>query len=215
MIQISGPGATRNGASNDYEVLTIAKCKELLFAATGTADDVPLQSLIDAVHQSAYLFTGGRIFKRGSAYTQIYSGTGERSLTLKQWPVGTVTSVDRGYILDSTGAFSSVQSYGSADYIVDADRGILRSIGWMSFDKGDHNFKVVFTAGYASGQVPSDILRALADWVGVSLKRADKKSWDVSSESDNNKSRTYTIAEMPRSTEAVLSRYRRVESFIV
>lgn len=214
MIQISGPGATRVGAGNDYEILTLAGIKSLL-KLVGTENDTVLQALLDGVHQAAHQFTGGRIFKLNTApYVHLYDGPGDTSLALAQYPVDSVTSVEEGRAIDSSGTFSVMKVFGTTEYMVDKQSGVLHGIQGAYFPRARHSFKIVFTAGYTSGQLPADIQRAFASWIGTELKRVDKKSWDVASETINQESKAFQLGEMPPATEAVLRRFRRMEALI-
>ena len=214
MIQLSGPGATRSAAANDYEVLDLATLKTLLVSASGGANDTVLQKLLDGVHQAAFKYTG-RIFKlNATAYVQLYHGPGGTTLRLHQWPVATFTSLEAGYLTDSTGAFSILRTYASAEFYADKDRGIVMAMNGANFPSGWHNLRVTYTAGFAAAQMPADIQRAIADWVGVCLKRSIKQSWDVASEAVHEEVQTFILDEMPKSTKAVMDRYCRMEALI-
>jgi hypothetical protein len=222
VIQVSGPGATRNGASNDYELCSLAQLKVLLKlpAATDATQDAFLQAALDSVHQSVYSYTGGRIFRYSATpYVQLYRGRNERSLSLNNRPIVVLTSIEEGYLTDSSGAFTVARAFTSADFYVDKDNGIVHGInlGWffpgMLSSIDGYNYRVTYTAGFQT--VPMDLQQAVADWVGVLTKHVEKKTWDVQSESFvSGEAKTYVLSEMPESSETILQRYRRSEAFI-
>lgn len=214
MIQLSGPGATRSGAANDYEVLDLATLKSLLTSATGSAQDTVLQKLLDGVHQATWKYTG-RIFKlNATPYVQVYHGPAGTTLRVHQWPIGVLSSLEAGYLTDATGSFSILRTYASTEYYADKDRGIIHAMNGANFAAGWHSVRVTYTAGYSSAQMPADIQRALADWVGVCLKRTTTKTWDVASEAIREEAKTFIVEEMPKATKAVLDRYCRMEALI-
>jgi len=214
MIQLSGPGATRTGAGNDYEVLDLATCKTLI-RDPGTENDTLLQRLLDAVHQGALELTGGRIFRvSATPYVHVVSSRGGARLRFPQWPVSTFTSVSEGNLIDAAGTWGETDTFTSADYYVDKAQGFLYAINNRQWSSGTLNHLLTYTAGYATGQVPGRLLEGLAEWVGALLKRSDKKLWDVVSETFNAESKTYVLSGLPKSTEDVLRGYRREVAFI-
>lgn len=213
MIQISGPGASRSGAANDYEVLSLASLKVLLSIASGTGDDVLLQSILDAAHQAAFRATGGRIFKlNATAYVHLYDGRGNTTLRVRQLPIVTLTGLEEGYLADSAGTFVSLRTFGTTEYYVDKDNGIIRAINGAYFNEGQNNLRVTMTCGYSTA--PGDLVRAIADLCGLMRKRIVEKSWDVTSMSKNDELKTFISAEMPKSVENVFRRYQRTEAII-
>lgn len=222
MIQVSGPGATTNGASNDYELCTLAQLKVLLKlpSATDSTQDAFLQTCLDSVHQGVYRFTGQRIMKYSATpYVELYRGRNASSLSLVQRPVVALTALEEGYLTSSSGAFTVSRAFTSADYYVDKPNGTVHAIGVGWFIPGamggidGYSYRVTYTAGYQT--IPMDLQHAVADWVGVIMKHTEKRTWDVQSESFvSGEAKTYVLSEMPESSETILSRYRRQEAFI-
>lgn len=214
---------------------TRANIKTLIGVSDTSLDDV-----IDLLIPQADAMIKGYLKRdiEQATYTDFYSGTGNRILTLNQVPVQSVTSVhldSDGYYGDGTDAFpaSSVLVEGT-DFVLRKDdntatelskSGILYRIGnaWLkpnarygsqlssSPGLAMGNIKVVYVAGWAT--VPADIQFA-ANKLVTSMIESRSKSGRLQSENIEDYSYTLVSAEEEAqaldSVKGSLTRYKRI-----
>lgn len=112
-------------------------------------------------------------------------------------PIGPLIQVDAITYTDTAGA---EQTLPSSEYEVDTLKGLVRPLeggSWPATDDVYNAVKVRFTAGYASGQLPSDLQAALLLILGhLYLRREQTISGTI-------------IAEIPMGAQTIIERYRR------
>ena len=137
-----------------------------------------------------------------ASYTEYYDGKWQRSLSLKNYPIISITSIN-----DDTGrTFASSSDITSTDYTFDADNGIVSFIYYRP-SRGTKSLKVVYTAGYTT--IPKDLELLVLRRIGSIFNR--RKSDGSASESLGNYSTSY-ITEWTAEEKAILARYRRWEA---
>lgn len=212
MLTISGPGATRAGAANDYEIMPLGTSTTGLkgyLRITDSAQDAQLQFLLDVVHQAVFDYVEGRILRLSATpWVQIFDGPGDVDLYLPQFPLSTLTALEEGYIVDSAGTFAVLQAFDTTSYILDKAAGAVRALNGQAFSRGRLNHRVTYTAGYSTAQMPPNLQKAVGDWVGVILKRVKDKSWDIVSISFGDESKSVALSEMPESSRRILDKYK-------
>lgn len=130
------------------DLTTLAALKEQL-QMTGTGNDAFLTNLV--ARASAFIKTVTRRCLNQTTLTEYHDGTGDDRIRLRDWPVGTVTSVHES--MDQ--AWDASTLVAASDYIVDARLGrIIRKAG-VVFQRYPQSVRVIYQAGYAT--IPSDI----------------------------------------------------------
>ena len=206
-VQIAGPAETVGAAGT----LTLATLAETLAYLEQTSDsggpfDLLVQSLIDSVSVAAFGIMGGRFLKRpATAFDFAFTPLGSLdALFLHQFPVGTITSIDYGY-MSQDGTFSAQQTPQATEWYADRRSGrIYATLPW-----GKHSVRIVWTGGYVT--VPQDAKEALFQWVGVKLARIKTARWDATSMQGANEARTFREQEIPVFSRDVFAKYAIAE----
>lgn len=111
-------------------------------------------------------------------------------------PIGPLVSVESITYTDTEGA---EQTVASADYEVDALRGLIRPVdgaAWPSTDLSYNAIKVRVNVGYADGALPSDLQVALLLVVGHLYENREQVS-------------AVQLHELPMGARSIIERYRR------
>lgn len=141
---------------------------------SGTAQDALLTVLVDAVSAEVRRWCDRNLTNgfESASRTERYSGMGEQTIQLTEWPVASITSVTV-YTADGT-----AEVLDSSTYRVNGDSGVLSRIDpkrarfpvtafgsvdatfstqpW--FEEGFDNVQVVYTGGYST--IPADLKMA-------------------------------------------------------
>lgn len=111
-------------------------------------------------------------------------------------PIGPLIQVDAITYTDTDGA---EQTFASANYEVDALQGLVRPVegqSWPTTDQVYNAIKVRFTAGYSSGELPSDLQAALLLILGHLYREREEST-------------TVALHELPMGAQSIINRYRR------
>ena len=141
---------------------------------SGTAQDALLTVLVDAVSMEVRRMCDRNLTNgfESVSRTERYSGTGEQTIQLTEWPVASITSVT----VYTAGGTAEVLD--SSTYRVNGDSGVLSRIDPVRgrfpvtafgsveatfstqpwFEEGFDNVQVVYTGGYAT--IPADLKMA-------------------------------------------------------
>lgn len=147
-----------------YAIVQLDVLKEAL-QLTGTTHDERLNGYINRATDIIESYIGFRPYL--TTYTnEVYSGVGSRELTLRHWPVTTLTSLS-----NATGDFSNPnwEAIDSSDYSLKTnanDRGIVYLGG---FYQGVNNYRATYTAGYTT--IPHDLQEAAIEMVSYLFNR--------------------------------------------
>ena len=179
-------------AVSQYSLTTLAEAKTFLgIAASDTARDALLESLIGAVSESVEALTG-RIFVSRAVLAEPHEGGGN-CLQLDHYPVASIQAVsENGRALD-----------GEA-YEPDLRSGILAKSG-----RWGETVLVSYTPGYgAAGDVPRAVKLACWLWLSALLDQANP---DVSEERMGDYSVSYLEPEsaLPKKAALLLEPYKK------
>lgn len=178
---------------------TLAKVKAWL-GETSNAKDTLLESLIKSC--SAEISNAVNRNLEQASYTEIIDGNGRNRVTLKNWPISVVLSVNvHGKLFDvlEPADFTSTGVKVSGRCLVCQN---------VVFEKGLANVIVEYVAGY--DPVPEDLDQACVELVTHRFKneRGDKQG--VSSKSLAGETISFSHKALPESVRSVLNDYKNV-----
>lgn len=175
---------------------------------SGTGLDAALAVIHPAVEEMLARHTG-RTFEETTHTDEEYDGDGSQILHLKSWPVTTLTSVK---YRDSGGTSTALAS---SSYRLKSDRGRVTRLpfahpsrftsdsygsvydsGWGAypcFTEGYGNYLVTYTAGYAEGEFPVELLHAIYQAIDVFVSQV---GIDLTIQSETEGSYSYTRADV-------------------
>ena len=198
-LQLAGPAETV-GAAGTLTLVTVAEVQAYIEKPAEAAFDALLQILIDSACTGAFGIMGGRFLKRpATAFDFVLTPETEEVLFLPQYPIGTVSAVEAGY-MSANNVWTATHVFASTDYYAESRSGRLYS-QWPS-DR--HSVRVTWTGGHVTP--PSDAKDAVMQWVGVKLQRLRKARWDVRSMSGPTESYSFED-ELPQSAASILAKY--------
>lgn len=147
----------------------LTRVKETIgLGVTDVSKDAELAAIIERVSRSIETQCG-RVFEHQAAITEYHDGDGiSQTLLLRQAPVTAITSVH----VDAARTFAASTLIDAADYVVDAESGLL-SLDGFAFSRGLQAVKVVYSAGYTV--IPQDLEEA-------ALAICAETFWDVHGE---------------------------------
>lgn len=158
-------------------IQTLSEIKEALDISGGD-HDAKLNGYINRATEIIEAYCSRR-FISTSYSNQLYSGNGTRFMSLRNWPVTNLTSVEA-----MTGDYSSPnwQSLDSSLYTLKSeggkDRGLIYLLGddrtfpvYGGFRKGVNNYRVNYTAGYIAADLPHDVREACIELVSWMFAR--------------------------------------------
>lgn len=145
IYDVIGTVVTASGVSGD-DLSTLANVKEYL-RITDTNDDTLLQKILTRTSEWIQKYCNRTFI--ATTYTEYYDGDGSNELLLDQFPVNSITSC-----YDDTD-----REYGADTAITVTDL-IIKDAGLIVYDdgffnKGDHNIKITYNAGYTT--IPADL----------------------------------------------------------
>lgn len=201
-LQLDGPAET-TGASGTLNFVSLAEVLVYIEqqSDSGGAFDTLLQKLIDSVCVSAFGLMNGRFLKRPTTeFDYVFTPENDDVLFLPQYPVGTVSVVELGY-MSANGIWTASQTVAAEDFYVESVTGRI----YGSWPRVRHSVRIKWPGGYTAA--PEDAKEAAAKWVGVKLQRSRVARWDVTSQTKGGTdSATYT-AELPPEVAAIWSKY--------
>ena len=189
-------------------LLEETEAKSWLKLANPSPDqELVLPLLIDGISEAINTYCG-RTFV-SATLTEKYDGTNFRLLTLKNYPVISVTTVTR----TKEDASDTAVVVASAEYKVQKTTGMLLmhpvnfvdSSVWL---KGDENYNIVYVSGYAT--VPKDIVVACKIWLSVLWESADQKLFAVASSTIGDETISFESEEIPPQVKLLLKEYRKI-----
>jgi len=206
--------------------MALVEAEELISFCGATTDDSTLfESLAEAVTFMIenYCGRGGfRGIKDGDAdetrlpgfeectAEEYYSGDGETWIIVKRRPITAITHIKEE---DPAGTWTEIDSSYYQAVGDDAGAGIIRYIPdyGETFTKGTNIYKIKYTAGYSSGDIPPDLSMAAMIWVKAIWERK-KSNLTVSSLSlgPQSASKTFSVASLPKDAKALLDPYKPV-----
>jgi Phage gp6-like head-tail connector protein len=177
---------------------TIDDLKEYL-GETASKDDDLLTRLVNSA--SAAIETYCHRPFASATYTEYYDGTGKDILTLRHFPIISVTSVMEG---GSNSLTSGEDPYAAAapDVIIYKEEGQLcrNLLYWISYRR---YYKVVYVAGYTT--IPADIAQACIELAALMLK--GKEHAGIQAKTTGVQTTTY-IQELSEPSRRTMDLYR-------
>lgn len=200
-LRLTGP-AESYGSSGTLSLVSVA---EVLAHMEQTGDagsfDALIQSYIDAVSAAAYGRMHGRFIKRPTTpFDYVITPINRDTVFLHQWPIGTVSTVEIGYMVGST--WTSTQTLTAVDYTLDSERGLL--IGYGGFPDAQLSVRVEWTGGYTA--VPPDLKEAVYKWVITKLVRKREGRIDATSQSGPTEGYTFED-ELLKASRDIFQKY--------
>lgn len=194
---------------SQYALASEQEFKDYL-GGQGTGEATRLENALNTASDVIETYLGRQIVSRGPL-TEYHTFRSPRSeLLLLDWPALTVTAVSE----DETRAYTSNLTV-DVDYIVSKPSGSLIRIGGANAGEqawaiGFRAVRVQYTAGYAQANVPWDIKDA-ALWIAAHLfQEAERKAWDVSSQTDGEGTVSrFTLSRLPGYMRDQLIGHRR------
>ena len=164
------------------------------------SDDVMLQRLITGASQAFRTYTGRNFDVQ--TYTEKRSGSGQRTLFLRQFPIQSITSltVDGVAIPAITG---NVYIPGASGYLYTPE--YITVFGY-EFTRGRDNISVTYSAGYTT--IPYDLAQAAIELVCFKYKEKDRIGH--ASKSLGGETVSFIIKALPESAQLVLDKYNGV-----
>ncbi len=152
------------------DLTTKAKVKKHIRTSATTWDDL-IDQLVPEVSESIRQHCNVLDFA-SVAYTEQYDGRGQDTITLRNRPVSSVTSVHD----DPDRTFGSDTLLDADDdYAVDLKAGIIRLDGGV-FDRSVQGIKVVYTAGHAGVPGPVELAANILVAQAVNLARSEGRA---------------------------------------
>jgi len=178
------------------------------YLGTSTATTEINDAIGEIINVVSYRFNDetGRPLKNRS-HTEYRDGNGKNILYLSQYPISSTTIT---ITIDGTRAFTSTDYIvTSTDVVLSTDSGEIRLDGY-TFDIGQRNVKIQYSAGYSSSGAHS-LTQAAKEYVKLIYDRRTKKGnaeAGIRSESWEGHSITYEN-DLPWSVKSVLDMYRK------
>ena len=172
------------------DLTTYANVKSFLDLADD-AHQTLLTSLVTRASDFVIAHTGRAIIDPGSGneITEIHDGIGKSLITLRDYPVATITGMTLHSSADQT--FDATTLIAAADYYVDLPMGqILRKSG-VGFGFGRKSVQVVYRPGY--GETVTDVPGHVEDAVIelIALKYRMREKLGITSDSLGDASRSF------------------------
>lgn len=184
-------------------LITLQDAKEHL-TIVGAESDPVIEGLINTASALCEDFTGRAL--KSAERTEVYDGTAGTELTLRQYPITEVATVE---FLTSgppdAWTEQDLSAYGL--YVVQP---VEDTIGFrtLAFPYWRQNVRVTYTAGYVA--VPSKLKEACRQIVLSIWKQRDKQAAGVSSMSvPGGQTVTYTTEDIPKQAKTLLAEYVR------
>lgn len=207
MLKISGPTVN----STNLELVNLATYKSFMkIDPLATGDDTLIGLALNAANRGVYRLLGNRFLKDVALHDCLISGTGTTWQKLPQWPIVSVTSIERGYVNgnDPGTDFIVDQTVASTDYYADKEHGRLVAISGWIWTRGYNNFRIKWNAGLSP--IPDDLIEAICEWAGVMVVRAKTGRWDAIQLTKNTESTLYERTDLPPRAKRTIMDYGRV-----
>ena len=175
---------------------TIDQLKEYAGDIASDKDDVLLTRLVTAAQDVVENYCG-RTFNSTNFTSEMYDGTGTRVLTLKNFPIVSVSAVLESGVSLSTGT----DPVGGAEVILYPDTGqLVRPYWyWMPYRAW---YSITYAAGFAT--VPASIVQACLDIAGLMLR--EKEHIGLAQKTSGTQTVTY-VRKLPEQLQRALDGY--------
>lgn len=184
-------------------LISLQDAKEHL-TIVGADSDPVIEGLINAASALCDDFTARALKSR--EHVEIHDGTGGTEITLRQYPISEVASVEF-----LTGTPPDVWTpYDTEAYGLYVVQPVEDTIGFrnLAFPYWRQNVRVTYTAGFTT--VPSKLKEACRQIILSLWKQRDKQAAGVASMSvPGGQTVTYTVEDIPKQTKSLLAEYVR------
>jgi len=202
-VELDGPAET-TGVGGTLSLATLANFQAYIGEASdsGGAVDTLHQTVLDAACHGAYSKMGGRFLLRpATAFDWVFSSQDVGStLFLQQWPVGTVSVFELGW-MSANGVWTSQYTVPVGEYYLDSRSGRI----YGTWPTSLHSVRVAWTGGFTT--VPADAKEAVMIWAGVKLERVRRMRWDQKSKTSGQEGATFTDSDLPGYVAEVFQKY--------
>jgi hypothetical protein len=167
--------------------------------------------LIPGVSKAIETYCGRNILDK-AALTEYYSGDGDDTLQLKQWPINSVTSVHyrSGSGWDESSDWATALT-ANDDFYIESEKGQLIATvsAWSEAKK---YYKVIYRAGWAEANIPEDIKTAAKIWTAILFQKVKSKLHGVDVHIVGEESFAYDKGKdgIPKEVKGLIDSYGRV-----
>lgn len=169
------------------------------------------EHLIPGVSKAIESYCGRNIFDQENL-TEYHSGDDDDILQLDQWPINSVASVHyrsgSGWNPASDWATELTEN---DDFYIESSRGqlIATETEWV---KSKRYYKIVYRAGYITGNIPEDIKTAAKIWVAILFQKIKSNLHGVQVHIIGDESFSYDFGSdgIPKEVKGLIDSYRRV-----
>ena len=184
------------------DLTTLAIVKDHL-GISNTSQDTRLDRLITAASEQIERFCD-RKFIEVVGHVEYHNGRRSNTLLLKQWPAQKPTEVN----IDNGHEFGTSTQVETTDYEVQNDS-LLILFNGRSFQRGNHNVKIVYTYGYQFADLPESLQHMANMQVEYLYNLTTKQRLGMQSKSKQGESTTYNTAGLPPQVRDGLMPFKR------
>ncbi len=199
-----GPIA-KTGAGETLNFVTLLEFQNYINEpAVDAATDARMQQLIDSASYGAFSAMGGRFLLRpATEFDYVMASVAEGStLFLPQYPVGTISRLDFGY-MSANGVWVQSLAVPTSEYYVDSETGRV----YGAWPTSMHSVRVTWPGGYPAAELPEDAKEAVMMTAAVKLQRARRSRWDVKTLTAGSEGYTYFESDIPPVAAGVFQKY--------
>jgi uncharacterized phiE125 gp8 family phage protein len=191
-------------ALESWALLTMEEAREML-GVPNTTEDVLIESLVNAATLRCENETGRELYTR-TRTNEVYNGTGGVCLTLRQYPVTSVSAVS--FLTQENPETWTAQDTSAHPLVI--VQPAKTTVMWrdLCFPYGQQNVRLTYVAGLTS--VPSDLKAACSIVLLDLYKQKDKVLANVASTSFQGQSSVYRNEPIPLLAARLLDPYRRL-----
>lgn len=183
-----------------YALCTVDNAKNFIGLTNNNYDTV-LEMLINQATDFIEKYCDRR-FKETTYTDEVYDGTDDDAIVLKQFPVTTFTELEYNANFNNSASWNTIDS---EDYWIDTDTGIVTKVN--KFVKGKQKYRATYVAGYST--IPYDLQYACLMFVSEAFNK--RKAGGIKTESLGDHSISFESLLMTDSTvQKILNGYRKV-----
>jgi len=182
-------------------LITLSDVKKFL-TITAAKDDEELKHLINAVSRHCQKYCNREFFK-ATYTTEKYDGRGTGLLTLKHYPIVTITE-----LIPFTDGAALVED---TDFVVYPEEGQIRLLGGGEFPVSLRGISVTYDAGYDGiDNIPEELKYSVELAVAHVYKEQKKESYSVTRQSKGESESEYIRKIYPERALTIWNLYRNV-----
>jgi len=170
-------------------------------------------ALAPAIHDAVQNWCDRTFEVPDSDYEELVDGRGTDVIMIRHYPIVSIEEIN--YYDAINDVETLVQS---TDYMSDDansrewDIGQIRMHGCGVWARGRNNIKVEYKGGYATDNIPKDIILACKIWASIIFNEVDKELFGMPQSQIADQSLSFVNPEeMPTRVLGLLKKYRRVD----